>query len=71
MKELYRAGAKLVTVDVHFDERFRVREEGGHYADTLIVCGKSKKLAKAIADLAPDERGRAPGAKSCTRIWWD
>ncbi|MFI5296891.1 MAG: hypothetical protein ACHREM_02240 [Polyangiales bacterium] len=74
-KDLYHAGAPLVTVAGIYDEPERIKREGGPYADTAIVTMPKSMAAKArvmevLKWYEPDELQKLAGGKRM-RAWWD
>jgi len=84
VKRLYKLGAKNVEVSNILDEDWRLKEEGGPYADTFIVTlpkDKSKRLnlVAEIFEERPDEVSSRPGyikkvdwnEDDTVSLWWD
>ena len=70
VRTLYRAGAEKVFV-VNPDYRY-VENEGGPYADTLLVKakkGKEEAVLIAIMDYSPDNIQHL--GRGIYRLWWD
>lgn len=70
VKQLYRTGAVRVEVTQIYDEAWRIAEEGGPYADTLLVHLPSDELLAPLTILCLDAdeffvRG------NIARLWWD
>ena len=75
VKSLYKFGVKKVEVTGILEEPFRIKDEGGPYADTLIVHVPSRKREDFLLKFSvggsylPDELSRIkPGVY---RLWWD
>jgi hypothetical protein len=76
VKKLYKAGAAKVEVDGLFDEDWRIKEEGGPYADVLLVHlpkNKSKRLelVPVVYSFRPDELDGDWNGSDPIRLWWD
>lgn len=77
VKKLYNLGALDVVVSGIYDEDWRIKEEGGPYADTLMITlPKSKNdrlnIQAAIFKERPDEVSNIDWNTSKTvRLWWD
>ena len=78
VERLYAAGARHVSVSGILDEPWRIEEEGGPYADTLLVSmprdpKKKRAVMKVIESASPDEVGPPRGKKATgkLRLWWD
>lgn len=69
--KLYGAGASCVQVSGILAEPRRVAEEGGPYADALLVSGPASKHAafQAVARPYDPDESRVKGGK--LRLWWD
>lgn len=78
VEKLYEAGATEVIVTSIYDEDWRIKAEGGPYADTLIVhlpqdSEKRKKLFEISNDEAVRE-GFSPErdvGQETLLLWWD
>ena len=78
VESLYSAGATTVYVTNIFDEDWRLKEEGGPYADTIIVELPSDLVKRAslikIMNEEIENEGFEPvsdtGQKEIT-LWWD
>ena len=70
-RELEKAGATQVTVSNVMDEPFRLRTEGGAYADTVHFCIRPKNYdaLPVVAREKPDTFG--PTDCGCFAAWWD
>jgi hypothetical protein len=75
VKELYRLGCEKVYVTNILDEDWRMREEGGPYADTLIAeladSGYGWKAISKIHEEETEDFERAFDADTKFRFWWD
>jgi hypothetical protein len=72
VKKIYAAGANAVSVAQIYDEPWRIEEEGGPYAATLIVTVKpqyQEGVKRVILSLAPNEFNRV--GPETFRVWWD
>jgi hypothetical protein len=79
VEKLYKNGAVEVVVDNIFKERWRIKECGGPYADTLIVKlphdeVKRRKLLEifqADNDLEPKFKDMINDLDDTVIFWWD
>ena len=78
INNLYDLGAKNIFVTNIMEEDWRIKEEGGPYADSLIVIlPNNKKQRKEIFKISSDEairEGFAPENDTCQIqlfFWWD
>ena len=73
VRAIYDAGASMVRVAGIHDEPYRIKEEGGPYADVLVVYVKDpvkeRFVIETIKRLEPDEFNRI--GKGVFRVWWD
>ena len=76
VKQLYDNGATLVEVDGILDEDWRIKEERGPYADTLMITLPKNKTARlelvtVVYDSHPDEVDADWNSDKPIRLWWD
>lgn len=71
VKQLYRAGAVRVEVTHIYDEAWRIEEEEGPYADTLLVhLPSGDDLLAPLTVLCLDADGFFV-SENIARLWWD
>lgn len=84
VKKLYKLGAVKIEIDNIMDEPERIEDEGGPYADTLLVYLPKNKterleLKAAMFKTRPDEIGSSKtvlneinwNKDDMIRLWWD
>jgi hypothetical protein len=78
VERLYAAGAVAVFVTNVFDEDWRIMQEGGPYADTVIVdLPQDPRQRRAIVDLCNVETEYEDGppfydsGQASLSLWWD
>jgi len=71
VRRLYQAGASMVSVSGAMREPWRIKEEGGPYADSLVVRFPKSKAdrVEAAAGIAQPDRITRKG--TTLRLWWD
>ncbi len=75
---LYAAGATKVVIDNVYDEPDRIKDEGGPYADTLLVQLPEDRNVRSAIFRIHDEESRKEGfdptpdsGQSILMFWWD
>ena len=76
VNKLYELGAVRVEVDNILEEDWRIQEEGGPYADTLIVilpkdAEKKKTLIKLQTKEFPAWETQSNSGEEQAVFWWD
>lgn len=72
--KLYRLGAVHIEVDGIYDEPWRIKSEGGPYADIFMIHLPAenknlKKILLAVGQERPDELTEEKD--NIIRLWWD
>jgi hypothetical protein len=80
VQNLYQNGAREVIIDNIYQEKWRIRECGGPYADTLIILMTEEDLQrKNLIDIFQNEysqslagfEGMVDDASGIIILWWD